>query len=78
MLCLSWEGGKKSDNRIVTVDKIKVGFMSERGIIMLCLSWEGGKKSDNRIVTVDKIKVGFMPERGIIDVVFILGRRQEE
>ena len=27
------EGGKKSDNRIVTVDKIKVGFMSERGII---------------------------------------------
>ena len=33
MLCLSWEGGKKSDNRIVTVDKIKVGFMPERGII---------------------------------------------
>ena len=33
MLCLSWEGDKKSDNRIVTVDKIKVGPMPERGII---------------------------------------------
>ena len=33
MLCLSWEGGKKSDNRIVTVDKIQVGLMPERGII---------------------------------------------
>ena len=33
MLCLSWEGGKKSDNRIVTADKMKVGFMPERGII---------------------------------------------
>ena len=44
MLCLSWEGGKRgiidavfilgvSDNRIVTVDKIQVGFMPERGII---------------------------------------------
>ena len=33
MLCLSWEGGKKSDNRIVTVDKIKVGNIPERGII---------------------------------------------
>ena len=32
MLCLSWEGGK-SDNRIVTVDKIQVGLMPERGII---------------------------------------------
>ena len=30
MLCLSWEGGKKSDNRIVTVDKIQVGLMPER------------------------------------------------
>ena len=78
MLCLSWEGGKKSDNRIVTVDKIQVGLMPERGILTLCLSWEGGKKSDNRIVTVDKIQVGFMPERGIIDAVFILGRWQEE
>ena len=68
MLCLSWEGGKKSDNRIVTHDKIQVGLMPERG-----LSWEGGKKSDNRIVTVDKIQ-----ERGIIDTVFILGRWQEE
>ena len=29
MLCLSWEGGKKSDNRIVTVDKIKVGNMPD-------------------------------------------------
>ena len=26
MLCLSWEGGKKSDNRIVTVDKIKLAL----------------------------------------------------
>ena len=33
MLCLSWEGGKKSDNRIVTADEMKVGFMPERGII---------------------------------------------
>ena len=33
MLCLSWEGGKMSDNRIVTVDKIQVGLMPERGII---------------------------------------------
>ena len=29
MLCLSWEGGKKSDNRIVTVDKMKVGPMPD-------------------------------------------------
>ena len=29
MLCLSWEGGKKSDNRIVTVDKMKVGLMPD-------------------------------------------------
>ena len=33
MLCLSWEGGKMSDNRIVTVHKIQVGLMPERGII---------------------------------------------
>ena len=33
MLCLFGECGKKSDNRIVTVDKIKVGPMPERGII---------------------------------------------
>ena len=33
MQCLSWEGGKKSDNRIVTADKMKVGFMPEIGII---------------------------------------------
>ena len=35
MLCLSWEGGKKSDNRIVTVDKIQVGFMPERDAVIL-------------------------------------------
>ena len=29
MLCLCWEGGKKSDNRIVTVDKMKVGPMPD-------------------------------------------------
>ena len=29
MLCLSWEGGKKSDNRIVTADKMKVGLMPD-------------------------------------------------
>ena len=33
MLCLSLEGGKKSDNRIVTADEMLVGFMPERGII---------------------------------------------
>ena len=33
MLCLCWGGGKKSDNRIVTADKIKVGILPERGII---------------------------------------------
>ena len=78
MLCLSWEGGKKSDNRIVTVDKMKVGFLPERGIINAVFILEGGKKSDNRIVTADEIKVGFIHERGIIDDVFILGRWQEE